>query len=112
MTDPKGPDDDCTTPTEMQPSLIRWSDEMAGCLCYYSAWYPPAIHICDCREDASDSESMTTVYSKSREVSRSPLHKTTPADSEPPVMPSKIRNAWGWWRRYMCCCRATDRQHV
>jgi hypothetical protein len=112
MTDIKGPDkDECTAPAEVQPFPVRWSDEMAGCLCYYSTWHSPAISFCDCRDDMSDSESMVTIYSKSREVSQSPIHRSTPTDAKPPTMPSKILNAWNcWW--CTCCYHAVGRHAI
>lgn len=94
------------TPTQAKETQCsRWSDDAAGCLCYYSTWYSPTISICDRYDDSSDTGSMVTIYSKSREVTPvSPLRQCTSMPSFVYVdSQTSSETPTCWYLRGWCC---------
>ena len=83
--------DDNKLPKINAVNVENWSNDASGCLCYYATWYSPKISMCDYNYDtASDTGSMETVFSRSRDVSCSPISPLMQCVS---MLPDSTKNA-------------------
>jgi hypothetical protein len=100
--------------------IVGISDEVVCSWRYYSPWYyPDDRSSCD---EASDTESMTTVYAKKTDTLDAPscvfsdrgVQQPSPVFSEKEIQSqSNALNVWnsGCWF-CMCCCRSFERPTV